>query len=645
MASSATAIRSPRAAGAVADSSLELSVFTLAYAHCLALQVAKDLKSYGLAPRAPLAWTAALALAIACAHARPSSSRALMGLAATGLVLLCVHGSQSNHVIVEIALTVAVLVTAPSRGASGREARTAWTARLTLCIRLMLAVLYGSTALAKLNNAWFDPSSSCCVQMATAMLRPLAPTWRPLLLALPVSAIAFEIGFPLLLIAALGCGRSTQAAAASPRAVAARRAILRSLMVAGSAFHAAIALPPPPLSVYPFSMAMAPFYILGLLPDEVGATARRVAAAPARVHAALAAAAAAATAAAVHRSFSVADRFEYPPYFAWELGVLWSLAAFGALAAVGLFAPAYSLPANAPVAPPAGDDPAPGLPKPTALPSPLVASSHPALAKPAAQDTGPASPAISSCRLLALLIPPLFLALLAATPYVGMRDHPSLAMFSNLEIGGGASNHWLFPPVHSPPHDLPRRGTAPPASPRSSWPLIQRLADWLAPPEFSSSKAILITATDHPGLRSLQVNLAPLLPADTRAAIASAGACASFYISPPAWDAPPTEAFIPVAVPVVEVRRRIATAGPDAAVNGASRGTARPAPAAAPADFYFRYRAMERGTPMGTERTYRRVRGLRTGGSDPALDEPIPPLRAALHRFRAFDHQRPVCRH
>lgn len=643
MAAAATASRQ-RASGAGAESSLELSVFTLAYAQCLALQVAKDLKSFGLEPCAQLLWTAPLALAIVCAHAWPSSSRTLFGLAASGLVLLCVHGSQSNHVIVEMALTVAVLVTAPLHGASGREARRAWSARLTLCIRLMLAVLYGSAALAKLNDAWFDPSTSCCVQMAIAMLGPFAPTWRPLLRALPVSAVAFEVGFPLLLIAAVGCGRSTQAAAASPRAAAARSAILRGLMIGGSAFHAAIALPPPPLSVYPFSMLMVPFYILGLLPDEVGAAAARLVAAPTRVRAALAAAAAAATTDALRRSSAAAHRFEYPPYFAWELGVLWSLAAFGALAAVGVLVPAYPSRADAYLAPPGGMNPASThTPPPMGCPSPPVVSAAPAPpAGRSARPLPPPPPPISSPRLLALLLPPVLLALLAATPYAGIRDHPSLAMFSNLEIGGGASNHWLFPPVKPSPRDGPR-GTTPHAVSRSAWPLTRRVMEWLAPPEFSSASAIFITATDHSGLRALQVNLAPLLPAETRAAIAGAGACDSFYISPPAWGAPLTEPFLPVAIPVVEVRRRIGTTGPAAAVNGASRGAG--APAAAPPDFFVRYHAMERGAPVGVERTYRCVRGVRTAESDPSLDEPVPPLRAALHRFRAFDHQRHVCRH
>jgi hypothetical protein len=594
-------------------------------------------RAYGLGPHVPLLWTAPLALAIIYAHARPSSSRALIGLAASGLILLCMHGSQSNHVIVEMALTVAVLLTAPLRAASSPDARMAWSARLTVCTQLMMAVLYGSAALAKLNDAWFDPSTSCCVQMAAAMLGPLAPNLRPILFALPVSAVAFEVGFPLLLFVAVSCGPSTRTADASPRVPAAHRAILRGLMVGGSAFHAAIALPPPPLSVYPFSMLMAPFYILGLMPGDVGAAAGRIAAAPARVHAALAAAAVAATSAAVSRSCFAVGRFEYPPYFAWEVGVLWCLAAFGALAAVGVLAPVHPSPADAPVEKPAGVNPSSTLTSTLArLPFPSSVFFSPAApTPPAGRHTPPLPPPISAPRLLALLIPPFFLACLAVTPYAGIRDHPALAMFSNLEIGGGASNHWLFAPVKLSLRDRPRGAELSPF-PRLVWTLTRRISEYLAPLDFSSAHAIFITATDHPGLRALQVNLAPLLPADTRAAIAAAGACQSFYISPPVWDAPPTELFLPVAIPVVEVRRRIGT--PEASVNGVSRG-------ATPPDIFIRYRVMERGAPAGAERTYRRVRGNRTVESDPALDEPLPPIRAALHRFRAFDHQRHVCRH
>ena len=56
-----------------------------------------------------------------------------------------------------------------------------------------------------------------------------------------------------------------------------------------------------------------------------------------------------------------------------------------------------------------------------------------------------------------------------------------------------------------------------------------------------------------------QVNLAPLLPAATLATLRRINASAEFYIAPPRWGAPPTDAFRPFAAPLVEVRRRAAT--------------------------------------------------------------------------------------
>jgi len=37
-------------------------------------------------------------------------------------------------------------------------------------------------------------------------------------------------------------------------------------------------------------------------------------------------------------------RFEYPPYFSWELGLLWVVVVFGFISAVAAFAPAAAQP-------------------------------------------------------------------------------------------------------------------------------------------------------------------------------------------------------------------------------------------------------------------------------------------------------------
>jgi len=550
------------ASGERSSETTALTVFTLALSHCLALQVAKDVGTLGLAVQPQRLWTALLAGAVCYAHVRPWSSRSLFSLAAAGLGTLCAHGSQSNHVIVEMALAAGVLLTAPlaalvedASTASARAARREWLVRLASCVRAQLSVLYASAALAKLNSGWFDPASSCCVQMAAAMLGGWLPAWPRLLHLLPAAAIAFEVGFPLALGAASFGGGGGEGTG--------RRSTLRALMVSGASFHAAIALPPPPLSVYPFTMLMVPFYVVGLLPEEVGRAARAFASAPPPALAACGAAGVAACFAAVAASRRAAGRFEYPPYMAWELGVLWSMTAFGSLACAALLPPPRQPPKAQAALPPA-----------------------------------------TAARRAASLLPAACLGLLAAMPLLGVRTHPSLAMFSNLDVGGGASNHWL-------PHAAGLR-----------------LPEWLVPSEYTADAALLLLETDHGGLAAAQVNLAPLLPAATRGDLRAVNACARFYISPPSWRAPPTEPLAPFGLPLVEVRRRLSAQ-----------------PGEGPQDFYLRYREIRAGAPVGPERLYRRRAGVRTAESDQRLDAPLPPIRALLHRFRAFDVEGNVCRH
>ena len=120
----------------------------------------------------------------------------------------------------------------------------------------------------------------------------------------------------------------------------AARMIMRVCAVTGAGFHAVISLPPPPMSVYPFSMLMAPIYV-GLLPAETAAAFCRIMDAPVHVRAAIAAALAAAVGGAHAASLRAKERFEYPPYFSWELGTLWVLITFAALAGAAIWSPLH----------------------------------------------------------------------------------------------------------------------------------------------------------------------------------------------------------------------------------------------------------------------------------------------------------------
>ena len=99
------------------------------------------------------------------------------------------------------------------------------------------------------------------------------------------------------------------------------------------------------------------------------------------------------------------------PRLPGELGTLWVLAAFGALAAAALAAP------------------------PSASPSTVLATPAPATRAP----TG------TVLRLARCLAPAAAVLAIGCSTYVGARTYPSFAMFSNLRVEGGRSNHWVAP--------------------------------------------------------------------------------------------------------------------------------------------------------------------------------------------------------
>ena len=551
-----------------------LRVFTLAFAQNMVLQLVKDLHVHGLASFP----TALLGMTIVFAHVS-SSEMALMNLAASAVLVLALHGSASNHVVLEAIVALGILFTAPYQTPHLDRAsrRALWSERLTVCMRAVLCALYLVTGFAKLNDGWHDPRYSCCVHMFVGVIgffSPASIAWLPssLLRVLPYLATAFEMGFPLALLGALAHrARGADSATASLP--------LRCLTVAGCAFHVLIALPPPPISVYPFSMLMVPIYVPSLLPDEVGCAARAVAAWPRRVHTAIAAVLAAAIAGAIMIHHS-STRFEYPPYFAWELGALWTLGTFGALAAValGVVSAAH------------GHGPSPSPPSRSSA----AVAWHP--------------------RLWLTLAPAACLVAIGSCTYLGVRTYPSFAMFSNLVLEGGVSNHWLMRAPSRADAGASQVVGAPRASTRGM------------NGAYGAHVALEIVQTNLPSLRDLQINLAPLLPAHVLGAFTATNVSAEFHITPPSWGYAPTEPFRSFAVPLVEVRRRLAVA----------RRTTR--------DFYVRYRTLD-AAGRGGVREFRRRAGKLVHGSDARLEEPLPILRAAIHRYRTFDTAYAPCRH
>ena len=570
-----------------------LSVFTILFAQCLTLQVAKDVQSHALTSWRILP-TLALALAIVRAHLAPTSDHALVALAASGAVALCVNGSQSNHVLLELAIAGAVLLCAPaslpvSPSSSPRttrlKVRRAFASRVSLSMRVALGILYLTTGFAKLNDDWHDPSVSCCVQMLVGALAGLglspsavaAAAPAPLRAAAPYAATAFELGFPVVLVLA----RATRTV--TP---------IRILTISGAIFHVFIALPPPPMSVYPFSMIMAPMYAVGLLPEETGAAARRVAAWPDEVK--IAASTAAVTALALaYQAHASSNLFEYPNYFAWEIGATWVVVVFAAVSFVA-------------AAPP--DDP-----------DPEDEDDDDAPASATGRSDRPDTPRARRRERLHLpaLLPGAFLFAVSASTYLGARTYPSFAMFSNLRVEGGSSNHWV---VRAPGFFPGSRVDVPPEE------------------YYGAHVGIEIGETDLASLRDMQVNLAPLFPSRVKEALRETGATAEFHISPPSWGYPPTEETSGKAkrkgttprrfsVPLVEVRRRISAAMREGK------------------DVTLRYRWVRGGETEAKTREFRARGGALVKGSDPALAAHVPPWRALLHRFRTFHLEYSPCRH
>ena len=135
----------------------------------------------------------------------------------------------------------------------------------------------------------------------------------------------------------------------------------------------------------------------------------------------------------------------------------------------------------------------------------------------------------------------------------------------------------------------------------------------------------------------LQVNLAPLLPKDVSTAMRKANVTAEFHITPPAWPYPPTEAkFRPFAVPLVEVRRRLA-AIPSCELPDSAR-------VKSACNFFLKYRWVRGGVVEPKVLEYRLRGGVVVKG-DAVLGAPLPEWRATLHRFRTFSLTSSPCRH
>lgn len=165
--------------------------------------------------------------------------------------------------------------------------------------RRLLGGLYLVTFVAKCNWDFFDRDTSCAMVYTVAGGATIGvemwPEW--VLRAAPTCALVGEL--------CLGLGFWYFESA---------NALV--MMGVGAIFHIGLALPRPPLSVYPFSMLVAPLFALASGVDSVSL-------APAVLIFAI----------AFHRvnAFQAIELYEYPPYGSWRVGVAWCTAAFAAV--------------------------------------------------------------------------------------------------------------------------------------------------------------------------------------------------------------------------------------------------------------------------------------------------------------------------
>lgn len=219
-----------------------VGVFTWMWAQAMVLQVVKLAISASKSPN-PLSvealfWPLTMASATLAGVLWPLRGWVSVYLCLVSLVVLWSTGSQSNHVFMDMVVCMAVLFTfSPDR--------RRWVGQATHAVRLFLVVLYLVTGLHKMNADWGRAEVSCCTLMLVGILALPPLRWALPMLPLsaaPHAATVVELGLPLLLLA--GGPAASRVAA-----------------VLGCGFHLAICQMLSPMSVYPFSVLMAPLYV------------------------------------------------------------------------------------------------------------------------------------------------------------------------------------------------------------------------------------------------------------------------------------------------------------------------------------------------------------------------------------------------
>ena len=478
-----------------------------------------------------------LVVSVVCAMVQPNRSSSLLFLCSSHIISLLHHGSQSNHVVMALITASAVLLDYSTD-------RAVWQQRLSGTIYLILVILYLVSWTHKLNENWFDSTISCASLFASGFLSiwislptELNSTFahhiaETVIRTAPTMAAIVEFTLPTLLI----LWRSTTFTTS--------RTIFRVLIVVAASFHLMICLPLPPMSVYPFSMVMVPMYAL-ILPDE---SIRLIS----RVTENLWLIGGTVGVSAVIMQFGLKIvlngeemPLEYPAYGLWTTAVVWNVLVWAVILYAAL-----------------------------------------SIKMPSATFKFPTFIYRPRGVLLAM-----FLGFIGLCPYLGIRNYPALAMFSNLRTEGTSPNH-LY---------LPRMG------------VLNYQRD-----------TVHVHSTSLKSLQNYQVNLAIYFSEHTKKFNTAFGVTNQFWISPPSWSPPDNRPapFVPYSIPVLEFRKHISTQTAKA--------------------FYVNFTM--NADPISLSRMF--------DSDDPNtyaeyghLMEPVSWIQRILFRFRSFDSDFSPCRH
>lgn len=518
-----------------------LTIFTFLWSNIAVLQCVKQFHS--LKQRAPTAVSLPdtflfflLAASIIYSATQPHRSLALVFLCSSHIISLVYFGSQSNHVIMAIVIASAVLIDYSSD-------RIIWQKRLSGTTYMIMVILYLVSFTHKLNEDWFNHTISCAslfasgflsmwISLPTDLNTSFSYQFADLIIrTAPKQAVTIEIALPTLLIL---WRISTKKISST---------IFSIMIITGALFHLIICLPLPPLSVYPFSMVMVPMYVL-MLPSE---SIQRIKSMISNtvLTTGLIAIFAVLVKAVVKLILKGEEMpLEYPAYGLWTTAVVWNIIVW-----VIIVYAALSI-------------------------------------KPSRTSEFPSFIFRSKGVLVAL-----FLGFIGICPYLGIRNYPALAMFSNLRTEGTSPNHIVLPPMG----------------------ILGYQYD-----------TVHVQSTNLKSLQDYQVNLALYFSDHTKKFNTAFGITNEFWITPPSWSPPDARSvqFVPFSIPVLELRKHIS--------NQVAQ------------DFYVNFTMG--GDPHSVSHVFY--------SSDPGsydqyghLTVPVNWVQRVLFRFRSFDSNRSPCRH